>query len=1140
MTEVPAERWEPYRKRDPRNAAVLRATTRWGSFLDDLPGFDAEFFGVSPREAELMDPQQRLAVEVSWEALEHAGLPPRALAGSDTAVLMGVNSDDYGKLIMEDLPGIEAWTGIGTSLCGVANRVSHLLDLRGPSVALDAACAASLVAVHQSCQLLRAGETSLALAGGVSALIGPGLTRVLDEAGATAPDGKCKTFDAAADGYGRGEGAAVVVLKRLADAHVTATGCSPWFAAARSPKTAGRSASCRPTARPRRTCSAAPATRPGCCRPVSVSSRRTEPARPPAIPSNCAPWPPSTAPLVLSANRAPSGRSNRTSATSKGGAGVVGLIKAALALHHEVIPPTTGVRTLTPAVDWADSGLWVPTEVHQWPRAQARVRGVRRCAATATAGPSPTCCSKKRLGGSPVREREPIAPPAAAPMSFRCRPGRRRGSPVRPICWPRICAASSTRSTMWRRRCGRGDPTNRSGRPWWPKTPRSCCAGSETLAADRRDATVVTGTVLPGAAGGAVWVFSGHGSHWAGMGSRTSCHRACLRGRHRRHRPVFVAELGFSVRAALTAGETRRHRPGAGTDVRDAGRTRRGAALTRGAAGGRDRSLGRRGRGLRGGRGARPRSRCRDRLLPGSWIPIGAGSTVPWRWCACHSAQPSSGSQDRADVVAAISSSPESTVISGTVDAVDEVCGLWSEQGVMVRRVATDVAFHSPAMDALTADLARLTGGLPPSSLAAVPLYTTALADPRSAAARDPDYWVANLRGRVRFAEAVTAAAEDGHRLFLEVSAHPVVSHSVVETLLHLGFDEHAAVPVLRREQPERRAIATAIASLHCHGAPVAHGVAANTAWAHDLPGTAWQHRRFWRTPTRHPVVRACTMSRATPCSVGAPIVTGPVPLGCGRPGWTSSTRPYPGDHPVQGTEIVPAAVLLNTFLAAAQTGLSDVRLRTPVAPGRARDIQVVRQGDALSLSSRLLDHPAAVEGYDSTAWLTHCSAVVAPVMMTSTMRSTWTIFVGAAPSRCRRLTSSTPWPHSGLRRWDSVGRYWICAAATASCCCGSPPSPTGQLPRPGPGYSTRRRRPLRRCSMARPGCACPPASTGSGCVAQRLPSHCCTSGAAGTPRSPMSHWPIRRARCSRRSQVWPSRNSRTRLDMGPSRCCTT
>jgi 6-methylsalicylic acid synthase len=277
---------KPYLRRDPRNAAILAETTRFGSFLSDLAGFDAEFFGVSPREAELMDPQQRLALEVSWEALEHAGVPPRALAGSDTAVLMGVNSDDYGKLVMEDLPGIEAWTGIGTSLCGIANRVSHLLDLRGPSVALDAACAASLVAVHQACQLLRAGETSLALAGGVSALIGPGLTRVLDVAGATAPDGRCKSFDESADGYGRGEGAAVVVLKRLADAGATTTGCWPWSVAARWPRTAAPSASCPRTGRRRRTCSAAPAAPPASTRRPSTSWRRTAPAPRPVIRSN--------------------------------------------------------------------------------------------------------------------------------------------------------------------------------------------------------------------------------------------------------------------------------------------------------------------------------------------------------------------------------------------------------------------------------------------------------------------------------------------------------------------------------------------------------------------------------------------------------------------------------------------------------------------------------------------------------------------------------------------------------------------------------------------------------------------------------------------------------------------------------------
>ena len=182
---------------------------------------------------------------------------------------------------------------------------------------------------------------------------------------------------------------------------------------------------------------------------------------------------------------------------------------------------------------------------------------------------------------------------------------------------------------------------------------------------------------------------------------------------------------------------------------------------------------------------------------------------------------------ERTDVVAAISASATSTVVSGLSAAVDEVAAQWSADGLMVRRVRTDVAFHSPAMDSLTADLARLTGALPPSRPAQIPLYTTALADPRSTAPRDPAYWVANLRDRVRFAEAVTAATEDGHRLFLEVSAHPVVSHSVVETLLHRGADEHAAIGVLRRDQPTRRSVAAAVPARHSHGAPLQHGVTA-------------------------------------------------------------------------------------------------------------------------------------------------------------------------------------------------------------------------------------------------------------------------------------------------------------------------
>lgn len=216
--EIPEMRWEPYFRRDSRNAEILKKTTSRGYFLDRLENFDASFFGISPLEAELMDPQQRIALEVTWEALEHAGISVTSLAGSDTAVFMGVNSDDYSRLLLEDVPGVEAWMGIGTAFCGIPNRISYTLDLHGPSTAVDAACASGLVAVHHGRQALLAGESKLAIVGGVNALIGPGLTRVLDEAGAVTPEGRCRSFDDSASGYGRGEGASVLILKRLSEA----------------------------------------------------------------------------------------------------------------------------------------------------------------------------------------------------------------------------------------------------------------------------------------------------------------------------------------------------------------------------------------------------------------------------------------------------------------------------------------------------------------------------------------------------------------------------------------------------------------------------------------------------------------------------------------------------------------------------------------------------------------------------------------------------------------------------------------------------------------------------------------------------------------------------------------------------------
>ena len=220
VSEVPANRWDPAALYDPDPSTPGRMNTRWGAFLDQLDQFDANFFGISPREAAQMDPQQRLLLEVAWEALEQAGQPLERLAGSRTGVFIGIHSQssDYCWLQLSDRARIDAYTSTGTAHSIVPNRLSYFFDLHGPSLAVDTACSSSLVAVHLGCQSLRSKECDLVLAGGVNVILSPEMTIAYSKLGMMASDGRCKVFDCRADGFVRGEGCGVVVLKRLADA----------------------------------------------------------------------------------------------------------------------------------------------------------------------------------------------------------------------------------------------------------------------------------------------------------------------------------------------------------------------------------------------------------------------------------------------------------------------------------------------------------------------------------------------------------------------------------------------------------------------------------------------------------------------------------------------------------------------------------------------------------------------------------------------------------------------------------------------------------------------------------------------------------------------------------------------------------
>ncbi|MGK7886216.1 MAG: beta-ketoacyl synthase N-terminal-like domain-containing protein, partial [Crocosphaera sp.] len=203
IKEVPSNRWDTKLLYSERPVTPGKMNTKWGGFLEQVDGFDAEFFGISPREAEYIDPQQRLLLEVSWEALENGGIIPQTLASSQTGVFVGISNNDYARLTLPNISEISAYSGTGNALCIAANRLSYFLNLKGPSFAIDTACSSSLVAVHYACQSLRLQESELCLAGGVNLILSPEFSITFSQARMMASDGRCKTFDAKADGYVR-------------------------------------------------------------------------------------------------------------------------------------------------------------------------------------------------------------------------------------------------------------------------------------------------------------------------------------------------------------------------------------------------------------------------------------------------------------------------------------------------------------------------------------------------------------------------------------------------------------------------------------------------------------------------------------------------------------------------------------------------------------------------------------------------------------------------------------------------------------------------------------------------------------------------------------------------------------------------
>ncbi|OJD30788.1 6-methylsalicylic acid synthase [Diplodia corticola] len=978
--EVPKKRWEPWYRRDVRNPKEIDKAINRGYFIQNLEDFDASFFGISPKEAEQMDPHQRLGLELSWEALENAGIDPKTLAGSDTAVYMGVDSDDYSRLLLEDIPNIEAWMGIGSTAHGIPNRISYHFDLMGPSSAVDAACASSLVAVHMGRQAIATGESNVAIVGGVNVLCSPALFVMLGKAGALSPDGVCLSFDDDAHGYARGEGGAVLVLKRLADAiadNDNVLAVLKGSALAQDGKTNGIMA---PNAKAQELVARQALERSG-VDPLTVnyieahatSTSLGDPTEVSAISAVYGKGRPADAPAHIGSIKPNVGH-------LEAAAGAISLVKAVLAVNKGELAPQTRLQKLNTRVDWEKSGLKVVRERTKW----AEPQGVPRRAAVCSYGyggsvshvvieESPSSV----LGITAVKEEEhksqgPVTLVISAPQE-------KRLANQASVLADWLAGAGkdedlkAVAATLALRRAPhhyRATFIVASHEEAVESLRTFAKGGSVEFMADGRVFDNATRT-------DAVWVFSGHGAQWADMGKELLQNSVFLQAVAPLDE-IVQKEVGYSAIKVLETG-----------DFEDSDRIQ---VLTYVVQVGLSQVL--------RSKGVEPQAvighsvgEIAASVAAGCLTPE-EGALVVTRRARLYAQVKGLGAMalvnlpfsqvateltGRHDIVPAIDSSPSSCVVSGEAGPLAEYVESLKARSIKTFQVKTDIAFHCPMLEKLADPLAEaLSKALNPRP-AVVPLYSTSNTYPRADSLRNIDYWVNNMISPVWLTSAVAAAVEDGFRVFLEVSTHPIVSHSINETLAERDFSEAATIGTMRRNASAEKSIQHAIAQLWGKGSQVDFKAQFGRAWCTTVPGTPWSQKPYWREVetgptgqgTQHDVDKHTLLGQRTPVA-GTDTVLYTTKL-------DDKTKPFPGTHPLDGTEIIPAAVYVNTFHhATGGTEISDIKLRVPVSMSSdRREVQIVVQGDEVKVASRLEQKNDAASAADHLehAWIPHSSA---------------------------------------------------------------------------------------------------------------------------------------------------------------------